>query len=113
MNALLVFLGCGLGGVLRYGMSLLVVFPYATLLVNISGSFVMGVLSERIVTQPWRAFLLIGILGGYTTFSSFSMETLTLFERGDVRGALINIGASVILCLIACWLGVVGSRVFR
>lgn len=102
-NTLLIFLGAGLGGVIRYWVSNVIYllvgknFPYGTLAVNVSGCFVMGllfiVLLERFngIGSELRAFLLIGLLGGYTTFSSFSMETFNLFENGDWLNAALNI----------------------
>lgn len=121
-NTLLIFFGAGLGGVLRYWISqnmyLLLgrQFPYGTLVVNVSGSFVMGLLFVLILDRfdgigsQLRAFLLIGILGGYTTFSSFSIETLNLFESGAWFSASLNILLSVVLSILAVWLGVIGGR---
>lgn len=118
MKALL-FIACGgaLGAVLRYGASLSVYslfgrgFPYGTLFVNVSGSLLMGVLSilllERFDVGPeWRAAILVGLLGSFTTFSAFSIETLNLLEQGDVLPALMNMLLSVVVCLLAVWLGV-------
>jgi fluoride exporter len=122
VNALLIFLGAGLGGVLRYWVSNSVYwflgryFPYGTLIVNISGCFLMGfifvLLTERFdgISSQLRSLLLVGLLGGYTTFSSFSIETFNLFENGAWISALLNIFLSVILCVGAAWLGVIGGR---
>ena len=122
MNAVLIFFGAGLGGVFRYWVSNGVYwllgreFPYGTLVVNASGSFLMGllfvVLLERFngIAPQLRSLLLIGLLGGYTTFSSFSIETLSLFESGAWVGATVNILLSVILCIALTWLGVLGGR---
>lgn len=119
---LLIFFGAGLGGVLRYwisnGVYLLLgrQFPYGTLIVNISGCFFMGLLFvltlERFDSfgSQLRALLLIGLLGGYTTFSSFSIETINLFETGNWLSAIMNIFFSTTLCLVAAWLGVIGGR---
>lgn len=90
-------------------------FPYGTLLVNVSGSLLMGLLYVLLVERfelgaEWRAALLIGVLGSYTTFSSFSMETFALFEGGEHLKALMNILLSVALCLFAVWLGVMAGR---
>src|SRR3569832_2984781 len=90
-------------------------FPYGTLLINVSGSLIMGLLyvllGERLALSPeWRAAILIGMLGGYTTFSSFSIETLLLFEQGEQFKAMMNVLLSVSLCLLAVWLGVVAGR---
>lgn len=113
--------GGALGSVLRYVMSGWVAvlagrnFPYGTLVVNILGSLAMGFLfvlfidrlSENVI---WRAGLLIGVLGGFTTFSSFSIETFNLIEQGDVLKAFINVAASVMLCLFATWVGAIAAR---
>lgn len=113
--------GGALGAVLRYllsnGTHLLVGrgFPYGTLLVNVVGCFSMGVLYilflERLSIGPeWRAALQIGLLGALTTFSTFSMETLLLFENGEAQKALINIILSVFLALAATWAGMMIGR---
>lgn len=115
---LLIFIGCGLGGLLRYGVSnsihLLISsdFPYGTLIVNVSGSLLMGFLFVLILERfsgigpALRAFLLIGLLGGYTTFSSFSIETINLIESGKILSSFLNIFLSTFLCLGAAWLGI-------
>jgi fluoride exporter len=122
INIILIFLGSGLGAISRYGVSNFIhsllgrEFPYGTLIVNASGSFVMGLLFililERFVglAPQLRAFLLIGFLGGYTTFSSFSIETLNLFENGAWVAASLNILLNVVLCISLAWLGVLGGR---
>lgn len=113
--------GGSIGAVLRYGTANAVHmfmsrdFPYGTLLINVSGSLIMGLLYvllvERLALGPeWRAAILIGVLGGYTTFSSFSIETLLLFEQGEQFKAMMNVLLSVSLCLLAVWLGVVAGR---
>lgn len=114
---LLIACGGALGAVMRYGTSLGVYsimgrgFPYGTLFVNAIGSLLMGYLSvvmlERFNIGPeWRAAILVGVLGSFTTFSTFSIETLNLFENGDMFRAIANIAASVMVCLLAVWLGV-------
>lgn len=122
-NILLIFLGAGLGGVLRYGVSSGVhsllgkQFPYGTLFVNVSGCFLMGFLFVLIMDRfdgigpQLRSLLLIGLLGGYTTFSSFSIETINLIENGQWLGASMNIFLSTMLCIVAAWVGVIGARV--
>lgn len=113
--------GGALGSVLRFWMSGWVTgmlgrgFPYGTLLVNVSGSLLMGFLYVMLIDKfnasaEWRAVLLIGLLGGFTTFSSFSMETFNLLESGEISKALMNIILSVAVCLTATWLGVVLGR---
>lgn len=118
---LAIAIGGAAGAVLRYwtstGIYALVgrTFPYGTLVVNVAGSLLMGflyvLLVERLaLSVEWRAALLIGVLGAFTTFSTFSMETFALFEDGERLKALMNILLSVTLCLVAVWLGVVAGR---
>lgn len=121
---LLIFTGCGLGGLARYGIFHSIhgllghSFPYGTLLANVSGSLLMGFMFVIIVNHlshialPLRAFLLIGFLGGYTSFSSFSIETLTLIEKDQLMLALYNIALNVFLCLSATWMGFMIGRKF-
>lgn len=90
-------------------------FPYGTLAVNVIGSFAMGVgfifLVERAALAPeWRAFLLVGLLGALTTFSTFSIETLNLIESGALTKATINMVGSVVVCVSAVWAGVLLAR---
>lgn len=111
-------LGSALGGVARFGLSGLISsavgesFPWGTLIVNVTGSFVIGLFATltgpdgRLVASPdVRQFVMIGICGGYTTFSSFSLQTLNLVRDGQVLDAGWNIAASIVLCLLAVWLG--------
>ncbi len=117
MRIVLIACGGAVGSVLRYWMSIGVYsllgrdFPYGTLAVNVLGSFIMGFLAmffvERFVevAADLRSLLLIGFLGGFTTFSSFSIETLNLLESGELIRAVLNIGLSLGLCLMAVWLG--------
>jgi fluoride exporter len=105
MGYLLVFLGGGLGATLRHGVNVAVTrwlrsdYPYHTLFVNASGSFVMGVLVGYFALKgevaQLRLFLTTGLLGGYTTFSAFSMETVLLWERGQGLAAASYVVASV------------------
>jgi fluoride exporter len=120
---LLIALGGALGSVARFYLNGVVsgllgpVFPWGTLVINITGSFLIGFISTY--TEPegrWfaspetRLFLMTGICGGYTTFSSFSLQTLNLARNGEWLHAGANIVGSVILCLVAVWLGhVVGA----
>ena len=122
INILLIFLGAGLGGVLRYGVANGVhlicdrEFPWGVLVVNISGSFLIGLLFVLLMQRYTHdatqlgALLVVGFLGGYTTFSAFSFETVNLLQSGAVTSALLNIFLSVILCLTATWLGMVLGR---
>jgi CrcB protein len=110
--ALLVFLGGGLGAVLRHLVSRLAfaawgaAFPAGTMIVNVAGSFVIGALvglfaAHPAISQHARLFLTTGLLGGFTTFSAFSLDALTLYERGQAGLALAYVAASVILSLAA------------
>jgi len=114
-------LGGAIGAVLRYSVSKGVHalagsgFPYGTLTVNVLGSLLMGflyiILIERVSNNlPLRATLIIGFLGAFTTFSTFSIETFNLLENGEAFKAFTNILVSVLLCLLAAWLGVILGR---
>ncbi len=114
----LILLGGAVGTGCRYALSLLVysvikepTFPYANLIINVSGSLMIGLLAElfetRFLVSPTiRAALLTGVLGGYTTFSSFSFETYALLRDGELGLAILNASSSVLLGLIAVWLGI-------
>lgn len=113
--------GGAIGAVMRYGVSNGVHvmlgrgFPWGTLTVNVFGSLLMGLLYvlmlERMsISAEWRGVLQVGLLGAFTTFSTFSIETLMLLENGESLKAVINIVASVLLCLLAVWVGVVMGR---
>lgn len=116
---LAVALGGALGSMARYGSVRALTplgawLPYGTLAVNVLGSFVAGllyvVLTERTAAgEPWRALVMVGFLGGFTTFSAFSLETLRLVETGALLPALWNVLLTVLVCLGACaaglWLG--------
>ena len=90
-------------------------FPYGTLSVNVIGSLLMGLLyilliERASVSVEWRALLLVGFLGAFTTFSTFSIETLNLLENGELIKAGANVLLSVILCILAAWSGVILGR---
>ena len=115
-------LGSALGGVARYACSSIVsaawgeTFPLGTLVVNIVGSFVIGFFATatgpdgRLLVSPdGRQFVMVGLCGGYTTFSAFSLQTLALLQEGEVARASLNVGASVTLCLVSVWLGYVAA----
>ena len=108
--------GGACGALLRYWVSTGVhallgrEFPYGTLVVNVFGSLLMGagyvLFFERLaVSEALRAALLIGLLGAFTTFSTFSIETLALVEEGEGWKAVVNTVLSVVSCLLACWIG--------
>ena len=118
---LFIAVGGSIGAVLRYAASLGVVsimgrgFPYGTLFVNVVGSLLIGLLSvimlDRFNVGPeWRAAVFVGVLGSFTTFSTFSLETLNLLEQGELVAAITNVMLSIVVCLIAVWLGVVLGR---
>jgi fluoride exporter len=118
-----VALGGALGAAARYGVAGVVhrfapaYFPYGTFVVNVTGCFVFGAifgLSEtRFAISPaWRAFLLVGVLGGYTTFSSYAFESFQLFRDAEFLRAGINVCGQVVLGLAAFWAGYVLNRVF-
>ena len=116
-NILLVGLGGFIGSIARYLASGYVQqitqsidFPYGTLAVNLIGCFVIGVLAELadargVFTTESRSFVFVGILGGFTTFSSFSNETMNLMRDGEMLPALANVSAHIVLGLGAVWLG--------
>ncbi len=90
-------------------------FPWGTLVVNVLGSLLMGflyvVFLERSLASPEiRSAVLVGLLGAFTTFSTFSIETLNLLEQADYLKALLNVLVSMCLCIIACWVGLVIGR---
>ena len=120
-RGLLVFIGGGIGAVFRYllaGWIYEVVgtdFPYGTLVVNVIGCFVIGlfmtIAEDRFLISPsLRILVAVGIIGGFTTFSTFNFETLELLKDGTVVLAMLNIGASIVLGLSAAWIGSIVGR---
>jgi CrcB protein len=115
-NVLLVGIGGFIGSAMRYLLGGYVqqsskdIFPYGTLVVNVIGCFVIGFLSQLAenrgaFSSEARAFVFIGILGGFTTFSSFGNETLNLARDGQMLNAVANVGANMLLGLFAVWFG--------
>lgn len=123
MNQLLaVALGGSFGAVIRYLVSTGVYqclgrgFPYGTLVVNVVGSFLLGLLTEALILQrvaislEYRAAILVGFIGAFTTFSTFSLETVYLLEQGNFGKAALNVTISVFACLLTVWLGLQCGR---
>lgn len=120
-----VALGGAVGAMLRYASMQLTApvavrlhgWPVSTLLVNILGSFCIGLLAVWLIHRPadsaLRPLLVVGLLGGFTTFSSFSLDTVLLIERGELLLALVNIAANVLLCVIFCAIGLYVARLFQ
>jgi fluoride exporter len=113
---LLVFFGGGLGATLRHLINLTCArcigtgFPYGTFIINITGSTVMGLIAGYLAfkgeaSQPWRLFLMTGVLGGYTTFSAFSLDAALLYERGEVGLAALYVLGSVVISIAGLFAG--------
>lgn len=116
-------IGGALGAMSRYWLAVQVnsattsQFPWGIFIVNVAGSFLIGVafifFSEKVQLQEqWRPIVMIGFLGAFTTFSTFSLDALLLFQQGHYNTALLYIGTSVILCLIAVFVGIHAARLF-
>jgi CrcB protein len=123
MNYVLVFIGGGLGSTLRHTINMVcarllgTAFPYHTFIINITGSLVMGLVAGYLAfkggaSQPWRLFLMTGILGGYTTFSAFSLDTALLYERGAIGLAALYVLGSVVLSIVGLFAGLALVRHF-
>ena len=121
---LLAGMGGAIGSVCRVLMSNFVTrfagdaFPFGTVVVNVTGAILMGLLAgygesepgKLLFSQSTRTFLMIGVMGGYTTFSSFSLQTFLLIEQGNLTGAFLNVLLSVLLCVAGIWLGFMTIR---
>ena len=116
MSYILVFVGGGLGATMRHVINLVCArtlgtgFPWSTFIINITGSLVMGLIAGYLAfkgeaSQPWRLFLMTGILGGYTTFSAFSLDTAILYERGELGLAALYVLGSVALSIAGLFAG--------
>jgi len=116
MNYFLVFIGGGLGASLRHAVNVLcarclgTAFPWGTFIINITGSTVMGLIAGYLAfkgetSQAWRLFLMTGILGGYTTFSAFSLDAVLLYERSEFGLALFYVLGSVVFSILGLFAG--------
>jgi len=116
MHYLLVFVGGGLGSTLRHLVNIICPrflgtnFPYHTFFINITGSTIMGLIAGYLAfkgdaSQSWRLFLMTGILGGYTTFSAFSLDSALLYERGEIGLSLLYVLGSVVLSILGLFAG--------
>lgn len=123
MAYLLVFVGGGLGASLRHAINVGCAracgtdFPYGTLVINVTGSLVMGLIAGYLAfkgdaSQNWRLFFMTGILGGYTTFSAFSLDAVLLYERGAISLAALYVFGSVILSILGLVAGLALIRHF-
>ena len=115
---LVVFLGAGVGGAMRHAVNLAVTrwvggdFPWGILTINVAGSLAMGLIAGWFAffaadhwSQPLRLFLTTGVLGGFTTFSTFSLDVVLLMERSDWPGAALYVGLSLLASILACLAG--------
>jgi len=116
MNYLLIFIGGGLGASLRHAVNIGcarymgTAFPYGTFIINVTGSTVMGLIAGYLAFKGeaagvWKLFLMTGILGGYTTFSAFSLDTALLYERGEIGLAFFYVLGSVVLSIAGLFAG--------
>jgi fluoride exporter len=121
MSYLLVFFGGGLGATLRHLVNLAcargigIGLPWSTFIINITGSTVMGLIAGYLAfkgeaSQPWRLFIMTGVLGGYTTFSAFSLDTALLYERGELGLAAAYVLGSVVLSIAGLFAGLAVMR---
>lgn len=121
MSYLIVFVGAGIGGALRHGVNSVTMrvlgpdFPWWTLVINIVGSLAMGLVAGYFAfkgeaSQAWRLFLTTGILGGFTTFSAFSLDTAMLYERGEMVQTGLYVLGSVLISIGAVFFGLMLMR---
>ncbi len=125
MGHLLIFVGAGIGGILRYFLSTFVhratggwMFPLGTFVVNMVGCMAIGYLmqlseSRGVFQAEWRLFVFVGLLGGFTTFSSFGLETFQLIRDGEFAYAAVNAVGQVLGGLALVWLGMVAARLLH
>ena len=118
---LVVFLGSGIGGMLRHGVGLLALrftganFPWGTLVINVVGSALMGLMiglfAARSINDPeLRLFVTTGLIGGFTTWSTFSLDIVTLWERGEIGSAIAYAAASIVLSLTVLAIALLAAR---
>jgi len=116
---LLISLGGAIGTGTRYLVGLWAVqwlgmgFPFGTLLVNLAGAFLIGLIQQlaaSVIPETTRLFLVVGVMGGMTTYSAFSYETVRLMSLGAWGKAWVNVGVTTGLCLVLCWLGLATGR---
>ena len=123
MSYVIVFLGGGIGAALRHGVNILAArtlgtgFPHGTLIINVTGSLIMGLVAAWFAfkgdaSQHWRLFLTTGILGGFTTFSAFSLDAALLYERGEIGSAALYVLGSVVLSIAGLFAGLYLVRHF-
>ena len=117
LQVLVIALGGALGTLSRYFLAVWISgltrhfdFPWGIFICNVLGSFLVGIFAGLILSKVgisvlWRIFLIVGFCGGFTTFSSFSLDTIHLFKGGDIGLAFVNMGASLLFCLIATYVG--------
>jgi CrcB protein len=122
LNYLLIGLGAAIGGVLRFWLSnytykfLPETFPYGTLFVNVSGSFILGLIifyfsEKELLSAQLRIFLAIGFCGGFTTFSTFSLETINLLRESQYWFSFLNIMLNIFLCLLGMYLAYLLTKI--
>ena len=116
---LTIAIGSAIGGMLRHFMTLVVnaqfgeKFPYAILIINIIGSTLIGIAASSLHQQQARQFIIIGLIGGFTTFSSFSLQNIVLMQNGEWGKAALYMFLSVALCLFGTWLGFLLTGFFK
>lgn len=122
LNYILVSVGAAIGGAFRFGISsyiqkhISVIFPYGTLVVNVVGTFIIGIVmfylsDKELIGNELRLFLTVGFCGGFTTFSTFSYETFNLFRDSEILLAFYNVALNLVLCFIGIYLAYLISKI--